>query len=141
MQFSDGPAPEHLLAHVDRVDAAAAWEEENCPAWFEAGPLPLHTFNCNGELPTYLRSGVPDCPLRLSDVPAAIANVAVLVELHRAVKDTLLRKTAAEHPWEVVRAMVTAVADAYGGHPPKDDATVLCLDWHGPRPEPTAENS
>ncbi|PVC78899.1 hypothetical protein DBP15_00775 [Streptomyces sp. CS065A] len=25
--FSDGPATEHLLAHVDRVDAAAAWAE------------------------------------------------------------------------------------------------------------------
>ncbi|MFH8670315.1 PP2C family protein-serine/threonine phosphatase [Streptomyces anulatus] len=46
----------------------------------------------------------------------------------------LLRQTAAEHPREVVRTMVTAVADAYNGHPPKDDATVLCLDWHGPRP-------
>ncbi|MFI1250288.1 PP2C family protein-serine/threonine phosphatase [Streptomyces anulatus] len=43
----------------------------------------------------------------------------------------LLRQTAAEHPREVVRTMVTAVADAYNGHPPKDDATVLCLDWHG----------
>ncbi|MFJ9596772.1 PP2C family protein-serine/threonine phosphatase [Streptomyces virginiae] len=45
----------------------------------------------------------------------------------------LLRKTADEHPREVVRALVGAVVDAYDGHPPKDDATVLCLDWHGPR--------
>ncbi|MFI1225044.1 MULTISPECIES: PP2C family protein-serine/threonine phosphatase [unclassified Streptomyces] len=45
----------------------------------------------------------------------------------------LLLRTAAEHPREVVRTLVTAVADAYGGRPPKDDATVLCLDWHGPR--------
>ncbi|MFI5478855.1 PP2C family protein-serine/threonine phosphatase [Streptomyces rubiginosohelvolus] len=49
--------------------------------------------------------------------------------------DILLR-TAAEHPREVVRTLVTAVADAYDGHPPKDDATVLCLDWRGPRSEP-----
>ncbi|MGW3331008.1 PP2C family protein-serine/threonine phosphatase [Streptomyces rubiginosohelvolus] len=48
--------------------------------------------------------------------------------------DILLR-TAAEHPREVVRTLVTAVADAYDGHPPKDDATVLCLDWRGPRSE------
>ncbi|MFD3974276.1 PP2C family protein-serine/threonine phosphatase [Streptomyces cyaneofuscatus] len=47
----------------------------------------------------------------------------------------LLLRTAAEHPREAVRAMVNAVADAYGGNPPKDDATVLCLDWHGPRSE------
>lgn len=44
----------------------------------------------------------------------------------------LLRKTAAEHPREVVRTLVGAVTDAYGGRPPKDDATVLCLDWRGP---------
>ncbi|MCC8480101.1 PP2C family protein-serine/threonine phosphatase [Streptomyces parvus] len=48
----------------------------------------------------------------------------------------MLLRTAAEHPREVVRTLVTAVADAYGGHPPKDDATVLCLDWRGPRSEP-----
>ncbi|MFD6917368.1 PP2C family protein-serine/threonine phosphatase [Streptomyces virginiae] len=44
----------------------------------------------------------------------------------------LLRKTADEHPREVVRALVGAVVDAYDGGPPRDDATVLCLDWHGP---------
>ncbi|WP_439678494.1 PP2C family protein-serine/threonine phosphatase [Embleya sp. MST-111070] len=48
----------------------------------------------------------------------------------------LLRKTAAEHPREVVGTLIAAVADAYDGKPPKDDATVLCLDWHGPRPGP-----
>ncbi len=44
----------------------------------------------------------------------------------------LLRKTAAEHPREVVRTLVGAVTGAYDGQPPKDDATVLCLGWHGP---------
>ncbi|GAA2670848.1 PP2C family protein-serine/threonine phosphatase [Nonomuraea recticatena] len=43
----------------------------------------------------------------------------------------LLRATAAEHPREVVRALIAAVNDACGDHV-KDDATVLCLDWHGP---------
>ncbi|MEU6865437.1 PP2C family protein-serine/threonine phosphatase [Streptomyces sp. NPDC046876] len=50
----------------------------------------------------------------------------------------LLRKTAAEHPREAVRTLVGAVTDAYGGRPPKDDATVLCLDWHGPQSPPAA---
>lgn len=45
----------------------------------------------------------------------------------------LIRKTASDHPREVVRALVAEVIDAYNGQPPKDDATVLCLDWHGPR--------
>ncbi|MEV5975151.1 PP2C family protein-serine/threonine phosphatase [Streptomyces sp. NPDC051921] len=44
----------------------------------------------------------------------------------------LLRMTATEHPREVVRTLVGAVTDAYRGRPPKDDATALCLDWHGP---------
>ncbi|MGW7054472.1 PP2C family protein-serine/threonine phosphatase [Streptomyces sp. NPDC054887] len=45
----------------------------------------------------------------------------------------LLRKTADEHPREVVRTLVSAVTDACDGHV-RDDATVLCLDWHGPQP-------
>ncbi|MFE5616264.1 PP2C family protein-serine/threonine phosphatase [Streptomyces sp. NPDC056524] len=44
----------------------------------------------------------------------------------------LLRQTADEHPREVVRAMTEAVAESCGGHL-QDDATVLCLDWHGPQ--------
>ncbi|MFC9819616.1 PP2C family protein-serine/threonine phosphatase [Streptomyces erythrochromogenes] len=44
----------------------------------------------------------------------------------------LLRKTAAEHPREVVRALVGAVSAVFDGQSPKDDATVLCLDWLGP---------
>ncbi|MFJ8095968.1 PP2C family protein-serine/threonine phosphatase [Streptomyces griseofuscus] len=44
----------------------------------------------------------------------------------------LLRDTATEHPREIVRALVKAVTEACNGHV-KDDATVLCLDWHGPR--------
>ncbi|MYX34949.1 MULTISPECIES: hypothetical protein [unclassified Streptomyces] len=88
VQFSCGPAPEYLLTHVDRVDAAAAWAEENRLAWFDRDPLPLHAFNCIGELPTYTRHGVPDSPLRLSDAPTVIADVAALVQLDRAVGDT-----------------------------------------------------
>ncbi|WP_369145617.1 hypothetical protein [Streptomyces sp. R44] len=88
VQFSHGPAPVPLLAHLDRVDAAAAWAEENHPMWFGDDPLPpLHAFDCGGESPTYTRRGVPDSPLRLSDAPAAIADVAALVHLKRAVGD------------------------------------------------------
>lgn len=45
----------------------------------------------------------------------------------------LIRNTADEHPREVVRTLVAAVTDACNGHV-RDDATVLCLDWHGPLP-------
>ncbi|MGW4224211.1 PP2C family protein-serine/threonine phosphatase [Streptomyces bauhiniae] len=46
----------------------------------------------------------------------------------------LLRDTAAEHPREAVRHLVTAVLEACQDHL-EDDATVLCLDWHGPTGE------
>ncbi|MER7823095.1 hypothetical protein ABTX85_11085 [Streptomyces sp. NPDC096097] len=87
VQFSCGPAPEHLLAHLERVDAAAAWAEDNCPTWFGDGSPPLHAFSCDGEVPTYTRNGVPGAPLRASDAPAVIADVAALVELRRPVGD------------------------------------------------------
>ncbi|MFJ8727196.1 PP2C family protein-serine/threonine phosphatase [Streptomyces sp. NPDC004166] len=44
----------------------------------------------------------------------------------------LIRDTATYHPREVVRALVSAVTDACNGHL-ADDATVICLDWHGPQ--------
>ncbi|MFG3590595.1 PP2C family protein-serine/threonine phosphatase [Streptomyces sp. NPDC047990] len=46
----------------------------------------------------------------------------------------LIRATADEHPREVVRILTAAASDACQGHLP-DDATVICLDWHGPHSE------
>ncbi|WP_268221233.1 PP2C family protein-serine/threonine phosphatase [Streptomyces sp. EMB24] len=43
----------------------------------------------------------------------------------------LIRDTVGEHPREVVRVLTTAVTDACDGRL-QDDATVVCLDWHGP---------
>lgn len=43
----------------------------------------------------------------------------------------IMAATATEHPREVVRALVAAVTDACDGKL-QDDATVMCLDWHGP---------
>lgn len=43
----------------------------------------------------------------------------------------LMTATASEHAREVVRALVAAVTDACDGKL-QDDATVMCLDWHGP---------
>ncbi len=46
----------------------------------------------------------------------------------------LIRQTAKEHPREVVRTLTAAVAERCDGHM-ADDATLMCLDWHGPHPE------
>ncbi len=52
----------------------------------------------------------------------------------------LLRDTEGLHPREVVRAATRAVRDACRDHL-QDDATVLCLDWHGiDRTERQADN-
>lgn len=52
----------------------------------------------------------------------------------------LVRDTRAEHPREAVRVLTGAVLDACRGNL-RDDATVLILDWHGPRQDgrPEAE--
>jgi hypothetical protein len=39
-------------------------------------------------------------------------------------------RTAGLHPREAVHALTEAVVDATGGHH-RDDATVMCVDWHG----------
>lgn len=40
-------------------------------------------------------------------------------------------RTRGLHPREAALALTTAVRDAAGGRL-EDDATVMCLDWHGP---------
>jgi serine phosphatase RsbU (regulator of sigma subunit) len=47
----------------------------------------------------------------------------------------LIRGTGHLHPRETVRACTAAVIEACDGHL-QDDATVVCLDWHGPGPGP-----
>ncbi|RSM46119.1 serine/threonine-protein phosphatase [Amycolatopsis balhimycina DSM 5908] len=52
----------------------------------------------------------------------------------------LVRRTAGLHTRELVRAATSAVTHACRGHL-QDDATVLCLDWHGTeRTERLADN-
>jgi Stage II sporulation protein E (SpoIIE) len=44
----------------------------------------------------------------------------------------LLKRTRNLHPRETVLTLTTAVLDACGGRL-EDDASVMCLDWHGPQ--------
>ena len=42
----------------------------------------------------------------------------------------LVRSSADQHPREAVQHLMSAVIEASGGEL-DDDATALCLDWHG----------
>ena len=54
-----------------------------------------------------------------------LERTALKVDLTEAIKDT-----RSLHPRETVRALADRVLDA-AGNALRDDATVLCLDWHG----------
>ncbi|MFF7952681.1 PP2C family protein-serine/threonine phosphatase [Streptomyces griseorubiginosus] len=81
---------------------------------------------------------VQDIDLRPGDRLILFTDGMVERQAQKVDLPDLLHGTAAEHPREVVRTLVDAVTAACDGHV-LDDATVLCLDWHGPRPaEPAA---
>ncbi|WP_051718079.1 PP2C family protein-serine/threonine phosphatase [Streptomyces megasporus] len=57
-----------------------------------------------------------------------------MLDRHSEVADlpALIRGTEGLHPRETAQVLTTAVLDANGGEL-EDDATVMCLDWYGPR--------
>ncbi|WP_327577412.1 PP2C family protein-serine/threonine phosphatase [Streptomyces sp. NBC_00145] len=57
-----------------------------------------------------------------------------MVERHGREVDlpALLKRTRSLHPREAALTMTSAVRDAAGGRL-EDDATAMCLDWHGPQ--------
>jgi serine phosphatase RsbU (regulator of sigma subunit) len=90
------------------------------------------------DLPVELPLGMfPDTVYRGSLVTLEAGNRLVFVtdgmlERHAAGLDlpSAIEETRMLHPREAVRALADRVIDATGGAL-SDDATVLCLDWHG----------
>lgn len=54
--------------------------------------------------------------------------------------EALVAQGAAMHPREAVQHLIKAVLKGTGGHL-KDDATVMCLDWHGGPPRSRISDS
>jgi serine phosphatase RsbU (regulator of sigma subunit) len=54
--------------------------------------------------------------------------------------DALVAAAADEHPREAVQHLIQAIVKATDG-PLEDDATAMCLDWHGGPPRDRTSNS
>ena len=54
--------------------------------------------------------------------------------------EALIMAGAALHPREAVQQLVHAVLEATDGTP-EDDATVMCVDWHGGPPRERSTDS
>jgi len=85
--------------------------------------LPLGLFRDSSYRSSRLDLEPGDRILFLTD--GMLERGAVWVDLADAIAET-----RSLHPREAVRALADRVLEATG-HALKDDATVLCLDWHG----------
>ena len=100
-RFRDGHAEEVALAAEQPFGAAAE------SSW-STQELPLRA----GDRLLFLTDGMLERSAESIDIPA------------------LLRATAHLHPREAIQRLTHAVLDAAGGEL-EDDATSVCLDWHG----------
>jgi hypothetical protein len=96
------------------------------------------TITCEVDHPFGLSVRVPH-PYRVQDIDLRPGDRLLMLtdgmlEHHGEKVDlaALLERTRSLHPRETALLLTSAVLDAAGGRL-EDDATVMCLDWHGPQ--------
>jgi serine phosphatase RsbU (regulator of sigma subunit) len=123
-----------LAARVDlRTGSTEIVNAGHVPPYLVRGtqPVPLH-------LPTHLPLGLfDDASYQTSQIDLEPGDRLVfltdgMIERNAVGVDfpAAIAETRALHPREAVRALADRVLEATG-HELADDATVMCLDWHG----------
>ena len=122
------------LVRVDRRTGVAAIVNAGHPLPLRVRDGRTETVELAVDLPFGI---VPDRPFRIQQVPLRPGDRLILLtdgmlERNAAELDVeaLLARTAALHPRQVVQELGSQVMRVTGGRL-RDDATVLCLDWHG----------
>jgi serine phosphatase RsbU (regulator of sigma subunit) len=123
-----------LLARADLSTGVLEFINAGHVAPYLARGDSVGAFSLKADIPLGM---FPDTRYRSSELRLEIGDRVVLITdgmLERKAEEnnlvTSIAETRSLHPREAVRAMADAVLEAVG-HELSDDATVLCLDWHG----------
>lgn len=122
-----------LLARIDLRSGTATVINAGHPTPMRVRDGQVNQVELEPDLPFGLgehRYRVQTLPLESGDRLVFLTDGLIERNGPRVDIHALIAQSAELHPREAVQRMVRAVLDATGGQL-KDDATVMCMDWHG----------